>query len=181
MPEITIENIITYAQIADEIDIEEIAGRLPEFKYNPDEFLGLTLKLENPNAAVLLLPNGKAICTGAKKIEDAETAINKLINKIKGIEIKVKKKPKVETQNIIASVDLKKELNLDLISKDLLLENIDYEPKQFPGLIYRIDDIGASLLLFSSGKIICTGVKTIEEASDAIKIVKEKLSSLGVL
>ena len=79
------------------------------------------------------------------------------------------------------NTDLKKELNLSLISKDLLLENVDYEPDQFPGLIYRMDDIGASLLLFSSGKIVCTGTKNIEDATNAIEMIKEKPSSLGVL
>jgi len=181
MTDITIENIVAYAQISDGLDIKKIAEKSPEFKYNPDEFSGLTLKLDDLKTAVLLLPNGKAICTGAKKIKDAETSIKKLGNKIEKIGIKVKKKPKIETQNIIASTDLKTELDLSSISMGLLLENVDYEPKQFPGLIYRINDIGVSLLLFSSGKIICSGAKNIEDASNAIEMMKEKLSSLGIL
>jgi transcription initiation factor TFIID TATA-box-binding protein len=180
MGEVTIENIITYTYIADKLNIEEIAEKLPEFKFNPDEFSGLTLKLENPNAAVLLLPDGKAICTGTKKIEDAENAVNKTIEKLKDIEKRLKKNPKIEIQNIIASTDLKKEFNLQLISKELPLEKIDYEPNKFPGLIYRMDDIGASFLIFSSGKIICTGVKTTEEATNGIKMMEEKITSLGV-
>jgi transcription initiation factor TFIID TATA-box-binding protein len=178
---ITIENIVVYARVADDLDIEQIAEKLPEFKYNPDEFLGLTLKLDDPKTAVLLLPSGKAVCTGAKKIKDAETAIKKLVDKIKGKKIKVKKNLKFETENIIASTDLEKELDLDLISKGLLLDNVDYEPEQFQGLIYRMDDIGASLLLFSSGKVVCTGTKKIEDATNAIEEMKEKLTSLGAL
>ena len=178
---ITIENIVVYAQVADNLDIEQIAEKLPEFKYNPDEFLGLTLKLDDPKTVVLLLPSGKAVCTGAKKIKDAETAIKKLVDKIKGKKIKVKKNLKFETENIIASTDLEKELDLDLISKGLLLDKVDYEPEQFQGLIYRMDDIGASLLLFSSGKVVCTGTKKIEDATNAIEEMKEKLTSLGAL
>jgi len=181
MTDITIENIVAYAQIANGLDLEQLAEKLPEFKYNPDEFSGLTLKLDEPKSAVLLLSNGKVICTGTKKIEDAETAIKKLIDKIKGKKIKIKKKLKVETQNIVVSTDLKKELDLDSISKGLLLEKADYEPKQFPGLIYKMDDIGASLLLFSSGKVVCTGTKKIEDATNAIEKMKEKLTSLGAL
>ena len=81
MAEITIENIIAYTKIANKLDIEKIAEKLPEFKYNPGEFAGLTLKLEKPNAAVLLLPNGKTICTGAKNFEGVETAIKSAIEK----------------------------------------------------------------------------------------------------
>ena len=93
MAEVIIENIIAYTHIADKLNIEEIAEKLPEFKFNPDEFSGLTLKLENPNAAVLLLPEGKAICTGAKKIEDAENAVKRTIEKLKGIEKRISKIP----------------------------------------------------------------------------------------
>ena len=181
MEDIVIENIVAYAQIADSIDIEQIAEKIPELLYNPEEFPGLTLKLDQPKTAILLLPSGKAICTGAKKIEDAENAIKKLVNKLKGKKIKIKNKLKVEIQNIVASIDIKKDLDLNAISTGLLLKNVNYEPKQFPGLIYRIDDIGALLLLFSSGNIVCTGTKTIEDAYNAIVMLKEKLSSIGAL
>jgi len=180
MADISIENIIAYAQIANVLDLQQITEKLPEFKYNPQEFSGLTLKLDDPKSAILLLPSGKAICTGTKKIEDAEIAIKKSVDKIKDIiGVKLKKKFKVEIQNIIASTDLKKELNLNSISTGLLLENVDYEPRQFPGLIYRMDDIGALLILFGSGKIVCTGTNNIEDVTSAIKIMEEKLSSIG--
>jgi len=63
----------------------------------------------------------------------------------------------------------------------MLLDDIDYEPKQFPGLIYKIDDNGVLLILFSSGKIVCTGAKNVETASNAIETIKEKLTSIGAL
>lgn len=180
MADISIENIVAYAQIANVLDLQQIAEKFPEFKYNPEEFSGLTLKLNDPKSAILLLPTGKAICMGTKKLEDAEIAIKKSVNKIKNIiGINLKKKIKVEIQNIIASTDLKKELNLNSISTGLLLENVDYEPKQFPGLIYRMEDIGALFILFSSGKIVCTGTNNIEDVTSAIKIMEEKLSSIG--
>jgi len=181
MTNLTIENIVAHAKIADSIDITKLAENDQDFKYNPNEFSGLTLKLDEPKTAVLLLPNGKAICTGAKKLEDVETAIKIVTNKIKRAGVKVKTKPKVETTNITVSLDLKKELHLASISKGLMLENVNYEPEEFPGLIYKMDDLGAILLLFSSGKIVCTGASTMEDTSKAIELMKEKLSSLGAL
>jgi len=181
MADITIENIIVYTQIADSLDIKRIAEKLPAFKYSPNEFNGLTLKLDNPNAAVLLLSDGKAICTGAKKIEDAEDAIKKSIDKLTEAGIQISKDFEIKTQNIIASMDLKKELELELLSEELSSEDIDYDPEKFPGLIYKMKDIDASLIVFSSGKIVCTGTKKIEDATNAIEMMKEKISSLGVL
>ena len=181
MKSIKIENIVAYAVIADSLNVEDIVEKIPDFQYNPDEFFGATFKLDDPRTAVLILPNGKAVCTGAKNIEDVKTSIKKITIKINSAGIKVKTNPKIETQNIIASIDVKKELHLSSISKGLLLEHVNYEPEHFPGLIYNIDDIGALLLIFSSGKIVCTGAKNMEDATKAIEMMKEKLSSLGAL
>lgn len=181
MTEVLVENIIAYAKIANDFNIKEMAEKLPEFNYNPDKFMGLTLRLERPDVAVLILKNGKTVFTGAKNREDIENAFDKILEKIKVIDIKLKKTPKIVIQNIIASIDLKKELNLELISEGLLSENIDYNPKKFPGLVYKIDENGASLLIFNTGKIVFTGFITIEEVTDAAEIIKEKLSQMGVL
>ncbi len=181
MKSIKIENIVAYAVIADSLNVEDIVEKIPDFQYNPDEFFGATFKLDDPRTAVLILPNGKAVCTGAKNIEDVKTSIKKITSKINSAGIKVKTNPRIETQNIIASTDVNKELHLSSISKGLLLEHINYEPEHFPGLIYNIEDIGALLLIFSSGKIVCTGAKNMEDATKAIEMMKEKLSSLGAL
>lgn len=181
MSEITIENIVSYAQVANGLNIEKIAEKIPEFNYNPDEFLGLTLKLDEPKTAVLLLPSGKAICTGAKNLEDAKNSINQLVAKIKKIKVITIKDIEVKVQNIVVSASFDKELHLSSISKGLLFNHVDYEPKYFPGLIYKMEDIGASVILFSSGKVVCTGAKSIEDASSAIETIKEKLLSIGAL
>jgi len=181
MIDITVENIVAHAQIADNIDIKEIAEKLPEAIYNPEEFSGLTYKIEVPKTAILLLQNGKAICTGLKNIKDVEIAIKKFVNRLEEVNIELKEDIDVEIKNIVVSAELKKELHLSSISKALLLENVDYEPTNFPGLIYRVEDIGATLLIFSSGKIVCTGTNDVEEATNAIDMMKEKLSSIGAL
>ena len=109
MTDIKIENIVAYAQISNDLDIEKIAEKIPEFKYNPDEFSGLTLKIDDPKTAVLILPSGKTICTGAKKIEDAKNVIKKLEDKLIKAKIKVKKKYKItdkgkeELRNVLDS------------------------------------------------------------------------------
>ena len=175
------ENIVAQVQLADYFNIDEIVEKIPDFNYNPDEFQGLTMKLDHPKTAVLILANGKAICTGAKKIEDAEAAIKKVKDILKKANIAVKSKLNIETQNMVVSADMKKELHLSSISSGLVLENVTYEPDQFPGLVYRMDDIGVVILVFSSGKIVCTGAKNIDDASKAIETMKDKLSSIGAL
>lgn len=181
MVDITIENIVASTQIADELDVKRLADAIPDAKYHPESFPGLVLHFEGPKTATLLFSSGKVICTGAKKMGDIDTTMQKLVGKIQKVGISVIKTPEMKTQNIVASADLKKELQLITIAKGLLVQNVEYEPEQFPGLVYRMDDLGAIVLLFSSGKIVCTGAKTVENVSNVIERMKEKLSSLGVL
>jgi transcription initiation factor TFIID TATA-box-binding protein len=181
MVDITIENIVASTQIADELDVKRLADAIPDAKYHPESFPGMVLHFEDPKTATLLFSSGKVICTGAKKMGDIDTTMQKLVGKIQKVGISVIKTPEMKTQNIVASADLKKELQLSAIARGLLVQNVEYEPEQFPGLVYRMDDLGAVVLLFSSGKIVCTGAKTVENVSNVIERMKEKLSSLGVL
>ncbi len=178
---IKIENIVANAQISQGFNIENLVEKISEFLYNPDDFLGVTFKPDDPKTVILILPSGKAICTGAINIEEVEVSIKKVTEKIINVGIEVNTNPRIETQNIIVSTDLNKELDLNSISKGLLLKNVNYEPDQFPGLIYNMDDIGVILLIFSSGKIVCTGAKSFDDASKGIEMIKEKLSSLGAI
>ena len=181
MANITIENIVASTQIAKGLDIKILAEKIADSKYNPEEFPGLILHFKEPKTATLIFSSGKVICTGAKNIEEVDYTIGRIIDEIKKIGIHVMKKPEVKTQNIVASSDLKKELHLDSVAKGLLSENVEYEPEQFPGLVYRMEDLGVVLLLFSSGKLVCTGAKKLEDVSHAIDTMADKLSSMGVL
>jgi transcription initiation factor TFIID TATA-box-binding protein len=83
-------------------------------------------------------------------------------------------------ENIVASADLGVELDLYAIAK--ASPDVDYEPEQFPGAIYKIHEPKVALLLFKNGKIICTGAKTeadIKKAIDqVIKVVKNYILSV---
>jgi transcription initiation factor TFIID TATA-box-binding protein len=178
---IKIENIVAVTQISQGFDIASLVEKIPELIYSPEDFKGATYKLDNPKTAILILPNGKVICTGAINIGEVETSIRILTEKLHNIGIKINSNPTIETQNIVASTDVNRSLDLSLISKSLLLKNVNYEPDKFPGLIYNMDDIGVIILIFSSGKIISTGAKRFDDASKAIEMMKEKLSSFGIL
>lgn len=181
MTNINVENIVASTQIAGELDIERLSKDLPDSKYHPEEFPGLILHFEDPKTAALVFSSGKIICTGAKNMDEVNDTVKSMTKKIKDAGASTMKKPQVKMQNIVASADLKKDLHLSSIAKSLMLENVEYEPEQFPGLVYRLDNLGVVLLLFSSGKLVCTGAKTLEDVSNAVDTVKEKLSSLGIL
>jgi transcription initiation factor TFIID TATA-box-binding protein len=69
-------------------------------------------------------------------------------------------------QNIVASANLHGKVDQEAAAE--VLENVMYEPEQFPGLIYRMGDPKVVILIFSSGKLVCTGGKSAEMVDVAV-------------
>ena len=93
----------------------------------------------------------------------------------------IKVEPKIEVQNIVASSDLGQEINLNAIAMSLGLERVEYEPEQFPGLVYRLDVPKVVVLLFGSGKLVCTGARKPSDVDDAVNKITEELKAAGLL
>jgi len=179
MIKIKVENIVASTAFADKLDLDTILRSFEEAEYEPEQFPGLVYKLSNPKTATLLFKSGKANCTGAKNIEDVNKSVDIIAGKLKKIGVDIYKDLKIVVQNIVAVGDLRGELNLT--ETGLGLENIEYEPEQFPGMVYRIKEPKVAMLLFSSGKIVCTGARQISDVSIAAEKLAEKLKALGLL
>ena len=81
----------------------------------------------------------------------------------------------------IIYIGIRKKINLSSISKKLMFENIEYFPDQFLGLIYKNRTPDTTLIIFESGKIICTGARVLPDVSRAVKILKSELADGGFL
>ena len=181
MAKVKVENIVASTSFAEKLDLDVIAQSLEEAEYEPEQFPGLVYRLKDPKTATLLFRSGKANCTGAKNIENVQKTVNIIADKLRSLNIKVYEKLEIVIQNIVAISDLGTDLNLNEVAMGLGLENIEYEPEQFPGLVYRIKDPKVAMLLFGSGKIVCTGARKVEDVSKAVDKLTAELSSLGLL
>jgi len=181
MIEIKVQNIVASTSFAEKLDLDVIAQSLEEAEYEPEQFPGLVYRLSSPKTATLLFRSGAANCTGAKNIEDVRKTVDILSEKLRKLGVKVYKNLEIIVQNIVATADLGGELNLNEVAMGLGLENVEYEPEQFPGLVYRVREPRVVMLLFGSGKIVCTGGKTTEDVSTAVEKVALMLSSMGLL
>ncbi len=181
MIEVKVENIVASTIFAEKLDLDMIAQSLDEAEYEPEQFPGLVYRLAEPKTATLLFRSGKANCTGAKNIEDVRKTVDIIAEKLRKLGVDVYKDLEIVIQNMVAMADLKAELNLNEVAVGLGLENVEYEPEQFPGLVYRIKEPKVAMLLFASGKIVCAGAKSAEDASKAVEKLAEDLSSLGLL
>jgi transcription initiation factor TFIID TATA-box-binding protein len=87
--------------------------------------------------------------------------------------------PEITVQNIVASANLEQKLNLNAIAISLGLERVEYEPEQFPGLVYRLEQPKVVLLIFGSGKLVCTGARKPQDVEAAVEKIRAELQAAG--
>lgn len=178
-PTYRIENIVATVNLGIDLDLDKLAERLPAAEYNPEQFPGLILRLQRPKISALIFRTGKMVCTGAKSENELKRAVKELVRLLNEHGADVPLMPEIQVQNIVASGNLHAEVDIE--KSALMLENSMYEPEQFPGLIYRMDDPKVVLLIFSSGKIVCTGAKKEQQVRDAVFKIHDILKDIGAL
>ena len=156
-PIVSLENVVASASVDQKIDLIEITKKFPNTEYNPEQFPGLVFRLTKPKTATLIFRTGKMVCTGAKSEEMAVKAVNTVVQMLRKSKVKIKKDAVITVQNMVASINLGGKIHLEKAARTLARSM--YEPEQFPGLIHRMVDPKTVILLFASGKLVCTGAK----------------------
>lgn len=161
-----IENVVASASINQRVDLIEITKKFKHVEYHPKQFPGLVFRIESPKTATLIFSSGKMVCTGAKSEELAKKAVRKVVLKLRKGGIKIKKNAIIIIQNIVASGNLGGKVHLEKAARNL--DHSMYEPEQFPGLIHRMKEPKTVILLFASGKLVCTGAKMEKHVEQAV-------------
>ncbi len=175
--EINIVNIVVSTSLEKDVPLEKMAATLPNTEYNPEQFPGLVLRIKEPKTSALIFSSGKVVCTGAKTLEEVDRSIQSIIKSLKKLNIIVTIKPEITVQNIVASGSIGMSLNLNYLG--LNLPNTEYEPEQFPGLVYKLPGTRATFLLFSNGKIVCTGTRSEKKLHEAVDLLIKELAKVG--
>jgi transcription initiation factor TFIID TATA-box-binding protein len=162
-----VQNIVATTSLGKPISLTKLARTQSNTEYNPETFPGLILRVKKPKSAVLVFTSGNLVCTGTKSIQQVKQVIDLVIKQLRKIGVKVTEKPKINVQNIVASGTIDMMLNLNVLA--LELENTEYEPEQFPGLVYKLIEPTATFLLFSNGKLVCTGTKNKAQLDNSMK------------
>jgi len=178
---IKIENVVANSRIAESLDLEYIESKLEDAMFTKKKFPGLVYRTKDPKSAFLIFRSGKIVCTGSKTEAGVRTVIDMLASALLGIGIKVGEHPEFKVQNIVASANLGTELNLGAIVVGLKLEGMEYEPEVFPGLVYRIPDPKSAILIFSSGRLVITGGKTLGDCEKSVEVLLNKLTELELI
>ena len=174
--DIKVVNIVVSTSLKHDIPLEKMAATLSNTEYNPEQFPGLVIRIKEPKTSALIFSSGKVVCTGARSMDKVEESIKKIIKSLEKINVKITVKPEIKIQNIVASGSVGMDLNLNTLA--MKLENTEYEPEQFPGLVFKLQGTRATFLLFSNGKIVCTGTRSeiaLREAVDKLVVVLKKV------
>lgn len=181
-----IENLVACVKLNIEIDIRDMVWKLRrkysglercKVEYKPKKFPGVIFKSEEPRYTSLIFSSGKAVLTGNKSVQGASDAFKDTLKVIKGVGYSPVN-PEMEITNIVAAYDFDIDDKLDLEGIYYLSPPgcaIMYEPVMFPGAICRLDEPKSVILLFASGKGVCTGVKKEEDVYKSLEKLRKLL------
>jgi len=164
--DVSIENVVATGSLDQKLDLIAIMKVFRNVEYRPKKFPGLVFRLKRPKTATLIFSTGKMVCTGAKSEKLARSAIRKVVKELTDNGIIILGKPEIVNQNIVATANIHGKVDLEAAAD--IMENVMYEPEQFPGLIYRMVDPKVVILIFASGKLVCTGGKSAEMVDEAV-------------
>ena len=177
--DVEIVNVVASASVNQKFNLLDIMKVFNHVDYRPKRFPGLVFRIKNPKTATLIFSTGKMVCTGAKSEKLARRAVNKVVQELKDNGFVILRKPSIVIQNIVATANLHGKIDLEVAAD--VLDNVMYEPEQFPGLIYRMQDPKTVLLLFASGKLVCTGAKSEEMVYESVAKMFEVVKDYDLL
>ena len=174
-----INNVVATVDLRYKIKLENVLSKMPvnvQIKYIPEQFPGAIVKIKKPRVSILMFSTGKLVVTGAKSVKMIHEAVEVISELLRAVGHNVEAKATITVQNFVASGTLGKRINLELAA--LLLEHSMYEPEQFPGLIYRMQEPKVVLLLFESGKLVCTGARKEVDVYQSIQKIHSILTEI---
>jgi transcription initiation factor TFIID TATA-box-binding protein len=155
---ITVQNIVSTFNVGCCVDLKRLVQHCKDATHNPRKFSAVTMKMKVPKATALIFASGKIVCIGTKSVVDNSEAILTVSNILKLIGYPVKATD-VKIRNVVGSANINCEIdliNLNNSHRKLCL----YEQELFPGLKFKLPSNNACALIFTTGKIVVTGVKS---------------------
>jgi transcription initiation factor TFIID TATA-box-binding protein len=166
-----------------EIDLEVLVNELEDYldtsiEANFHTTAMVTIRLEEDGPAYTIYRTGTFQVRGSPTGELLNTAAERLQEILREMEVDL---PEYEFEQATAVFmeDLDQSVDLEALVIALGLETTEYEPEQFPGLIYRPIQFDVTLLIFASGKVIIGGTSDRNEADAAIQHLREELSAIA--
>ena len=183
MAEFEIANVVGMITYEQEFELSAFAetfeqrSKINSVTYEPAENHWLQARFAPDDTYVPFYRSGKCSIVGATSPDHFEEVVER-VNTLMRELLEFDYEPTAEVNNIVATADLDSLPSLETIAIGLGLEQTEYEPEQFPALIYRSGD--SVLLVFSSGRIVCTGLTDLNQISLVIDNIAEQIEEITI-
>lgn len=172
---IDVKNIVAKLDLGIELDLSYLVTTVPNSSYEPERYPSLIFRPQGLST-VLVTRSGILLFTGGDSIDNLRDTYRRVSEELKEVGVDdTKDTGEIELVNVVSTSEVGSDVDLNYLSISLGLENTEYEPEQFPGLVYRIEE-GPVVLIFSSGKIVVTGGKSTPEIIDAVETIRKLIS-----
>lgn len=177
---VDVVNVVASGSLGTELDLEAIAGDFGEIvKYNPEKYPGAYFHFGDSSPLITLYRTGKYIVTGAVSKQEANMIREEFLKIISDHGILPSAEDEwFKVQNYVCMSEVGENMDLSALAIGLGLEATEYEPEQFPGLIYRPDEYDCVLLVFGSGKVIIAGATSISRAEESFDYLQTQIANL---
>lgn len=175
-----IVNIVGSGDIGREVDVEQVSIDADVYQANYKEgSSSVLLRFSDESGLIILYRSGKYIIRGGKDYEKLHRTKNDFFDLLRRLGlIEGSSSPTFKINNIVFVGDLGQSVNLEALVIQLGLENAEFEPEQFPGIVYRPPEFDCVLLIFGSGKMSITGSNDEDEAVDAYRAVESEVEAI---
>jgi transcription initiation factor TFIID TATA-box-binding protein len=168
-----IVNVIGWVSYRQELDLAalrdtfETRSEITDVTYKPAENHWLQTNFAPDGTYVAFYRSGKASITGVDSVSQLEDVVDR-VNAVMRDLLEFDFTPESQVSNIVVTTTVNTNISLEALALELGLERVEYEPEQFPALIYRDQESDAVILVFSSGKLLCTGLADLDTISNTV-------------
>ena len=177
----TVVNVVGTITYQQEIALEALAdtfthrGEISDVTYEPTENHWLQTRFAPDDTYVAFYRSGRCSIAGGNSVEHFHEVADRVDASMREI-LQFEYEPTVEISNIVATADIGTSIPLEALTLELGMEQTEYEPEQFPALMYREEDY--VMLVFASGKLLCTGLTDVADVADAIEQMESRLRAV---
>ena len=179
IPRLRVQNVVAVARVADALPLAELAMRIPGAKHPKRNYPGIFLQIPGPRAACHVYASGKMVLTGLSAVDHVEAALASAVETLRAAGAGLLEPlPAARVINLVASGNLGERIALFRLALALDLEQIEYDPEHFAGLVYRAR-AGGTALVFASGAIVVMGARSVEQARAVAVEVRDVIDTMG--
>jgi transcription initiation factor TFIID TATA-box-binding protein len=164
---ISISNIVATIELDTKLDLYSLYKNFDNSSYEPESNSALIYRpIEDSSVTCMIPSSARVTIVGGKNRYEIESGIKNLINELQTTEYDVKKSPdEAVVRNIVAVGKIEQKIDLSELTIYLGLDQTEFDPDNFPGLIYRSGN--HTIMMFRSGKYVITGLVDYENALHA--------------